>query len=67
MLRFKNEDDRASFSNYHTPTVETKDYNVVVDGKSFFDVPIKSKEETYTKIIETSTNNDYTTGNLLDY
>ena len=28
---------------------------------------IKSKEETYEKIIEISKNSDYTTGNLLDY
>ena len=36
-------------------------------AKVFFDVPIKNKEETYKKIIEMSKNNDYTTGNLLDY
>ena len=40
---------------------------VVIDGKSFFDVPIKNEEETYEKIIEMVRNNDYTTGNLLDY
>ena len=40
---------------------------VVIDGKSFFDVSIKNKEETYEKIIEMVRNNDYTTGNLLDY
>ena len=34
---------------------------------SFFDVSLKSKEETYEKITEMSKNNDYTTGNLLDY
>ena len=39
----------------------------MIDGKSFVDVPVKSKEETYEKIIEMSRNNDYTTGNLLDY
>ena len=33
----------------------------------FFDVPVKNKEEAYEKIIEISKNNDYTTGNLLDY
>ena len=33
----------------------------------FFDIPIKNKEETYEKIIEISKNNDYTTGNLLNY
>ena len=35
--------------------------------KVFFDVPLKSKEETSEKNIEMSKNNDYTTGNLLDY
>ena len=44
-----------------------KDFNVVIDGKSFFDVPVKNKEETSEKIIEMSKNNDYTTDNLLDY
>ena len=29
--------------------------------------PIKNKEEAYEAIIEMSKNNDYTTGNLLDY
>ena len=32
-----------------------------------FDVLIKNKSEIYEKIIEISKNNDYTTGNLLDY
>ena len=35
--------------------------------KAFFDVPIKNKEEAYENIIEMGRNNDYTTGNLLDY
>ena len=42
----ENEDDGESFSKYYTPTVEIKDYNVAIDGKSFFVVPIKNKEET---------------------
>ena len=36
-------------------------------AKVFFSVPIKNKEETYKKIIEMNTNNDYPTNNLLDY
>ena len=35
--------------------------------KSFFDQPVKNEEEAYEKIIEMSNNNDYTTGNLLDF
>ena len=33
----------------------------------FFELPVKNKEEAYEKIIEMSNNNDYTTGNLLDF
>ena len=63
-MSFENEEDRTSFSKYYTPKVEIKDFSVLVDGKSFFDVPVKSKEEVYEKIIEISKNNDYTIGNL---
>ena len=35
--------------------------------KTFFDVPEENKEEAYEKIIAISKNNDYTTGNFLDY
>ena len=57
-------DYRDSFSNYY---VEIKDFNVMIDGKSFFDLPVKNKEEAYEKIIDMCNNNDYTTGNLLDF
>ena len=40
---------------------------MLVDGKSFFDTPIKNDEETYEQIIEMRRNNDYTTSNSLDY
>ena len=35
-------------------------------SRSYFDVTVKNREETYENIIEMSKNNDYTTGNLLD-
>ena len=60
-------DCRDSFSHYHVPNVRIKDFNVLIDGKRFFDFPIKNEEETYEKIIEMSNNNDYTTGSLLDF
>ena len=65
--RNNNTDNRDSFSDYYVPNVEIKDFNVLIDGKSFFDLPVKNEEETYEKIIEMSNNNDYTTGNLLDF
>ena len=63
VLSFESEEDRTSFSNYYPPKVEVKDFNVLVDGESFFDVPVKNKEEAYVKIIEISKNNDCTTSN----
>ena len=59
--------NRDSFSHYYVPNVKIKDFNVLIDGKSFFDLPVKSEEEAYEKIIDMSNNNDYTTGNLLDF
>ena len=56
-----------SYSNYYVPKVKIDDFNVLIDGKRFFDLPVKNKGEAYEKIIEMSNNNDYTTGNLLDF
>ena len=67
VLSFENENDRTSFSKYYVPEVEIKDFNVLIDGKPFFEIPVKNKEEAYEQIIEMSKNNDYTTGHLLDY
>ena len=56
-----------SFSHYYVPNIEIKDFNVLIDGKSFFDLLVKNEEEAYEKIMEISNNNDYSTGNLLDF
>ena len=42
VLVFENENDRTSHSTYYLPKVELKDYNVMVDGRNFFDQPINS-------------------------
>ena len=67
VLAFENEDNRAFLSKYYVPKVEIKYFNVLIDGKPFFKIPVKNKEEAYEAIIEMSKNNDYATGNLLDY
>ena len=59
-------DYRNRFSNYYVPDAKIKDFNVLIDRKSLFDLPVKNKEEFYEKIIEMSSYNDNTTGNLLD-
>ena len=43
-------DDRDSFSDYYIPNVEIKDMNVLIDGKSFIDLPVKMKKK-LTKIL----------------
>ena len=67
VLTFENEDNRTSFSKYYVPKVEIKGFNVLIDGKPFSEIPVKNKEEAYEAIIGMTKNNDYTTGNLLDY
>ena len=67
VLSYKNEQNRTSFSKYYIPEVEIKNFNALIDGKPFFEIPVRNKEEAYEAIIEMSRNNDYTTGNLLDY
>ena len=64
VLSFENEEDKSPFSKYYAPKLEIKDFNILIHGKQFFEIPVKNKKETYEKIIEMSKNNDYTTGNL---
>ena len=68
VLSFENEDDRTSYYKYYMPSAEIKDYNVLIDGSAFFELPVKNIEETYEKIIQiTGHIGYYTRGNLLDY
>ena len=56
-------DYRVSFSHYYVSKVEIKDFKVLIDGKTFFDLPVKNEEKAYEKIIDMSNNNDCTIGN----
>ena len=67
VLAYQTADDRQPYSQFYLPKVMVKDYNVIIDKLAFFDLPIKTEEEAYEKIIDISRNNEYTTGNLLDY
>ena len=50
VLSFENEDERKSQSTYYLPKVEIKNYNVMIDGKFFFDQKINSMTKTYENI-----------------
>ena len=43
VLSFENDEDRTFFSKYYVPKVEIKYFNVLIDGKIFFDMPVKNK------------------------
>ena len=69
VLAFENDAQRISNKRYYIPNVEIKDYNVMIDGKSFLDQPVKNDKVTYENIrkIATGLGDDYTTGCLLNY
>ena len=70
VLSFKNSDDDPTknyFDVYYMLLVEIKDFITLIDNKPFFDQPVKNKMEAYENLVQMSRNDDYTTGNLLDY
>ena len=50
VLSFENENDRISFSKYDVPNIQIKDFNVLIDGKGFFDIPIKMEKKHMNKL-----------------
>ena len=66
-MAFPNEGDRRSFSKYYTPTVEIKEYNVIIDGEPFYEIPIKNKEDSYKAITELIRNDLLRTGNEFSF
>ena len=50
VLAFENDAQRTSNKRYYIPNVEIKDYNVMIDGKIFFDQPINNIIKTYQNI-----------------
>ena len=69
VLAFENDVDRISDDQYYLPTVEIKDYNIMINGENFFDQPVKNNKVTYENIrkLATGQRDDYATGCLLDY
>ena len=60
---------RDSHKNYFLPRVSITNYNVLIDGRDFYDQPINDQIKKYDEIrkIATETGDDYTTGCLLDF
>ena len=68
VLAFESDAQRIS-KRYYIPNVDIKDFNVMIDGKNFFDQPIKNKKVTYENIrkIAIGQRDDSTTGCLVGY
>ena len=54
---------------YYLPRVDLKKYNVIIDGRNFYDNPIESDIEKYRELkkVMIGKGEDYTAGSLLDY
>ena len=69
VLLYKNIGQWTSYEQYFLPTVKIKDYNVMIDGRNFFDQSVKNDWMTYDNIqkIATGQGDDYTTGCIIYY
>ena len=54
---------------YYLPRISLNKYNVIIDGRNFYDNPIESDIEKYRELNKVMIGNgeDYTTGCLLDF
>ena len=54
---------------YYLPRIDLEKYNVIVDGRNFYDNPIESDIEKYRELkkVMIGKGEDYTTGSLLDF
>ena len=61
--------ERNSRRKYFLPRVDLTNYNVLIDGRNFYDQPISDQIKKYDEIREVATGkgDNYTTGCLLDY
>ena len=55
VLTFRDEDGRERYKQYYLQTAEIKDYDVIIDGRNFFEKPIKIDVKTYDNIRKIAT------------
>ena len=72
-MAYSRADDNQATRNgqrkYYLPRIDLKKYNVIIDGRNFYDNPIESDIAKYreSKKLMIGKREDYTTGSLLDY
>ena len=64
-----NQLNRNSRQKYYLPRIDLNKYDVILDGRNFYDNPIESDIEKYTELkkVMIGKGEDYTRGSLLDY
>ena len=64
-----NQVERDSHRKYFLPRISITNYNVLTDGRNFYEQPINDQIKKYDEIrkIATGKGDDFTTGCLLDY
>ena len=65
---YKALDDKTGHSRYYLPAAKVEEYNVMINGRNFFDQPIEKDIKTYENVRKTTIGqgDGYTTGYLLD-
>ena len=60
---------RNSHRKYFLPRINIRDYNILIDGRNFYDQNISDHFKRYEELrkVMTGRGEDYTTGSLLDY
>ena len=73
LVAYSRADDNQATRNgqrkYYLPRISLNEYNVIIDGRNFYDNPVESDIEKYRELkkVMIGKGEDYTTGSLLDY
>ena len=64
-----NQPTRDRRQKYYLPRIDLKKYNVITDGRNFYDNPVENDIEKYRELkkVMIGKGEDYTAGSLLDY
>ena len=64
-----NQPTRDGQQQYYLPRIDLNKYNVIIDGRNFYDNPIEDDTEKYRELkkVMTGKGEDYTTGSLLGF
>ena len=67
--RVDGQPNRDNQRKYYLPRIDLNKYNVIIDGRNFYDNPIESDIEKYRELkkVMIGKGEDYTTGSLLDF